>query len=97
MKKRVSIYIDVDAWENLKEHAWHNRKSASAYLEDLITGEIPFKSEYELREKVNTVKEILKEKPKKLIKSKEDVAKFTGGYSKEKQLSKGAKNRRKQE
>ena len=40
MKKRVSIYIDDVVWENVKEHAWKVRKSASQYLEDILDGDV---------------------------------------------------------
>ena len=39
MKKRVSIYIDDLVWENVKEHAWKQRKSASQLLEDILDGD----------------------------------------------------------
>ena len=39
MKKRVSIYIDDLVWENVKEHAWRQRKSASQFLEDVLDGD----------------------------------------------------------
>ena len=38
MKKRVSIYIEEGVWEDLKGRAWEAKKSASSYLEGLITG-----------------------------------------------------------
>jgi len=33
MKKRVSIYIDGDVWARIKECAWEERMSASAFIE----------------------------------------------------------------
>ncbi len=80
MKKRVSIYIDEDAWENLKEHAWRSRTSASAYLEGLICGEVPFQRHLDT-ECENVV---LKEAVVKVS----DAVQFSGGYSKEVQLGK---------
>ncbi|MHC4070326.1 MAG: hypothetical protein ACYSR8_12270 [Planctomycetota bacterium] len=47
MKKKVSIYIDGGVWENLREHAWARKVSASVYLEGLLSGEIPFKEHIE--------------------------------------------------
>ena len=38
MKKRVSIYIDGDVWDNFKEDAWKRRKSASALIEEILSG-----------------------------------------------------------
>ena len=38
MKKRVSIYIDGDVWDNFKEDAWKRRKSASALIEEILKG-----------------------------------------------------------
>ena len=37
MKKRISIYIDGDVWEGVKDQAWKERMSASAFLEQVLT------------------------------------------------------------
>jgi len=37
MKKTVSISITSEVWDGVKEAAWRQKKSASQYLEDLIT------------------------------------------------------------
>jgi hypothetical protein len=36
-KKSVSISISEDVWDGVREAAWRQKKSASQYLEDLIT------------------------------------------------------------
>ena len=38
-KKRVSIYINEEIWDRIKEDAWKDRVSASFFLEQLVLGE----------------------------------------------------------
>ena len=40
MKKRVSIYIDSELWDNVKERAWRGRVSASEYISGLLRDDI---------------------------------------------------------
>ena len=74
MKKKVMVYIDEGVWVKFKERAWEERKSASSYLEGLIslwctTGK---KSNIKatnvlLTDKVDTIK------PGSVVKSDDDV------------------------
>ena len=101
MKKRVSIYIDEGAWEVLKEEAWSRRKSASAFLEEIITGDLPVlpseKTGIALisRRAVEEIDDIdIEAENKKLLEKREKISNlketisWQGGYSKSKQLGK---------
>ena len=102
MKKRVSIYIDEDVWDNFKEDSWKRRKSASALIEEILRGDLPvIPSEKSgavvvMRDTVEAVIEDvdlelennkLLEKRKKIADLKESLS-WNGGYSKNKQLGK---------
>ena len=101
MKKRVSIYIDSDAWEVLKDEAWKRRKSASAFLEEIITGDLPVvpseKTGVALvsRQAVEEIDDIdIETENKKLLEKREKISNlkenlsWNGGYSKNRQLGK---------
>ena len=76
-KKRVTIYVDEDVWKSVKIGAIKLGISASDYLLGNLR---PLKGIEKPNER--------SEKPKKLIKTTDDVLKFTGGYSKNHQLGK---------
>jgi len=65
MKKRISIYIDEGVWDKLKEAAWVARKSASAYLGDVINGvvdvpELIADDVHEVRDKLSKAEDMLR-------------------------------------
>ena len=77
MKKRVSIYIDDLVWENVKEHAWKVRKSASQYLEDILDGDvsvIPTKESGRTLIKREVVEAVIEDEDKKLIEKRKKIA-----------------------
>ena len=92
-KKRVSIYIDEDVWDYIKEEAWKLRTSASGLLEEIACGDRPVvpiketglmiahKESVEALVDVDLESENLKliEKRKKVEQLKSDIAK-TNSY-----------------
>ena len=41
MKKRVTIYIEGELWDNVKDRAWRGNVSASEYISGLLRGDVP--------------------------------------------------------
>ena len=109
MKKRVSIYIDGDVWDNFKEDAWKRRKSASALIEEILKSAskapvVQMDNKKTIRQKkIEEVKD--KDLTPKISKSDQDMleraqrlaankqVEWRGGYSKEAQLKKGKKTK----
>jgi len=80
MKKRISIYIDEVVWDDLKERAWESRKSASSYLEGLITGYVrdwvnptPIREKVKCKGNIQSDDEVLAKAQKKLDAIKSEV------------------------
>jgi len=72
-KKRVSIYIDSELWDSVKEGAWRRRISASALFEKLVRGEIAFGDHVRVEDAMEVVKETaykFKERGEREIKSR---------------------------
>jgi len=67
MKKRVSLYIDSELWDSVKERAWCGRVSASEYISGLLRGDISPSGSAEVFKESEPVEEFnLAEAQKKL-------------------------------
>ena len=40
MKRRVTIYIEDELWDNVKDRAWRGKVSASEYISELLRGDL---------------------------------------------------------
>jgi len=100
-KKRVSIYIEGDTWDHIKNEAWRLRTSASALLTSIIRGETKLAgtvSVAEVKSKVGETLEELGGSQVELDKKRKgrDIKKerirsltgFSGSFSKSRQLNK---------
>jgi len=45
-KKRVSLYIDEEVWDYVKEEAWRLKMSASALFTKFVKGELSYEGSY---------------------------------------------------
>ena len=94
-KKRVSIYIEGDTWDHIKNEAWRLRTSASALLTSIIRGETKLAG---VKSKVGeTLEELVRINQVELDKKRKgrDIKKerirsltgFSGSFSKSRQLN----------
>ena len=95
-KKRVSIYIEGDTWDHIKNEAWRLRTSASALLTSIIRGETKLAgtvSVAEVKSKVGeTGSQVELDKKRKGRDIKKErirsLTGFSGSFSKSRQLNK---------